>query len=47
MGAFLAWVTALVLVLAAVLAVYHLGLDLTSSIGSWMHSIERALARPL
>jgi hypothetical protein len=47
MGAFLGWITALVVILAGVVAFQHLGLDLSSAVASWMHSLEHTLARPL
>ena len=47
MGAILAWFTTVVLVLSFVLVLHQLGVDVTPSMGSALHGIERWLGQPL
>jgi hypothetical protein len=47
MGAALAMFTTVVLLLSLVLVLHHLGVDVTPWISQVMHSLERAVAKPL
>ncbi len=47
MGAFLAWFTAVVLVLSFVLVLHQIGLDVTPFVGTALHGVERFLGTPL
>ncbi len=47
MGATLAWLTVIALVLVGIVLFYHLGVNLSSSISTAFHAVEHALGQPI
>lgn len=47
MGAFYGWTVTLAAVVVAVVGLHHYGYDVTGTIGTVLHSVERILGQPL
>ena len=47
MSAWMSWFVALVGVLSLVVALHHLGVDLSATLGTTLHSTEHFLGQPL
>jgi hypothetical protein len=47
MGAWTGWSAAILLMLGGILALAHLGVNIEIGVGSLLHGLQHALARPL
>ncbi len=47
MSAWTSWIVSVVLILGLVLAVHHLGFDVSATLGSTLRSTEHFLGQPL